>query len=127
MKLSYVLFKSFEDAGLTLRVYNLKATVYEFGQLIVSPTANCQLNAYRAFNTLITSGFSYKEFYEVYQDIKHKRDLLLIDIREELLGQTRKFFPEGSIISEAPYISTNNSHMVVLIVNILKPKDEQGI
>lgn len=112
------------NLSIAFRILKVKIRGYTSGFLLLSPTENCQLNLYRGFDSFLNMNPSYKDFYEWYQTAKAGRNLLLLDINNNILEKTKKFFPEKSIISEAPYLSTNGSKMVVLIVHITPPTNE---
>lgn len=105
-------------AGTCLDIFDVKYHNYGVGQLLVAPTANCQLNTWRGFNSLLNQGVKFEEFQPFYKTYMDDRVLLLIDIQSKWLEHATKFFGENRIILNTPYKSSNGNNMVILIANI---------
>lgn len=96
------------------KVYKFKYDVYASEY----PTSNCQLCFVGEFQSLlqIVDKKDMPLFCELIRKLFIKK-LMLVDVRKKWCEKIDTMF-EGSIVTKAPYISSNESSMCVYIINI---------
>lgn len=109
---------SAKAGGSSVSIYQLLWGGYDTGNLLVSCTGNCQLNSYRFFKNLLENNIPFEEFKKKYT-LLTKRPILLVDINANYLAMCKKWCGEERVISEMPYLSTNDSQMVIVLIKII--------
>lgn len=101
--------------------FYIKSGNYITVRVIPSPTSNCQLctipGAGDAFRRLITNKSINDFLLNVYSLVGKK--LLFIDINREYVKQIKQEFGDY-IILQSDYISSNGSHMCIMVINIYR-------
>jgi hypothetical protein len=81
-----------------------------------SPTANCQVMSVSNFADIVVSS---PDPIEQVREIEQftRKPLMLVDVKERLSARIEEVFKER-IHLKAPYTSTNNSEMVIYLINV---------
>lgn len=102
-----------------LAYYKLIFNGYNVGSLLQSPTSNCQLNSYRAFNSVLNYNVPFIDFRDKYFQLTDaSRRIMLVDINKSYLTKCKKWCGEDRILGELPYTSTNDSEMIILLIKM---------
>jgi len=110
-----------EDPFSQFYTYQLKIQDLQYNTLtrsiyiIGSPTANCQLLSIRKFDILLLNSSHLKE---QLIEIGQIKPLIFIDIKQSLKIKLYSKINKEAIISESNYVSSNNSQMCAIIINI---------
>lgn len=96
--------------------------------IFTSPTANCQLYSIGNVDHIL---YKDKELrLEIFKFIQRQvsKNIVLLDIKQTIENQVLEIFPDKhDIISRTPYVSTNGSNMLILLINTLKLRDNENI
>lgn len=86
--------------------------------LIHSPTGNCQICSIFCINAFLY----YSNVLEIVKMLHRKcgKNMLLIDIERHNVNRAIEVFGEDNIISNTPYISTRDSHMNIILIDMIK-------
>jgi len=88
--------------------------------VILSPTANCQLMTASLGYVLI----QHFDKYQIRQSLinirknLHSKRILLFDLKSGFADKLIKSLPPSAIISKQDYVSTNGSHMSIVLVKL---------
>ena len=113
------IFENLEES-LDANHYVLRFGKYSCVYVVRSPTGNCQIFSIRDFKTLLNNDEINKIAQIKYISDKFSRPILLCDIQEKYLDLFNKTFCEESIIMKNKYISSNNSKMIMCMINTEK-------
>lgn len=100
-------------------IWTLKNPKYLNFQVYPQPTNNCQLACVASMDTLIRRSSDFvQQLREIY-NLTSKR-ILLCDISQSLKSNLYELINKDAIITETDYISTNNSKMCIILINLTK-------
>ena len=88
--------------------------------LVLSPTGNCQLMVARLGYNLI-QGLDKYQIRQALVNIRkhlHSKKILLFDLKAYIADQLTESLPPRAIISRQDYVSTNGSHMSIVLVKL---------
>lgn len=89
-------------------------------ELVVSPTGNCQMSSLRDAHNVFT--LSQKNAVMYLRELRNIccKKILLVDLNDvkSYTESVEKIFANGFIIAKTPYESTNESKMVLYLLNL---------
>ncbi len=89
-----------------------------FGLINQSPTNNCQLFCWGAFNNVMSAYRNQPElFTRICKEVSTRmgKPLMLVDFNSTWVTEFKKLVPASSIILDVPYKSSNGSQMSIII------------
>lgn len=102
-------------------VYKLPYGAFAFE----SPTGNCQMFSISGFNMLLST-LKDEEIHALIDKLAENifdKYVMLIDVDQSYKSRIKKLYPYG-ILSSAPYVSTNESDMIVVVIKVREPEED---
>ena len=98
----------------------LGQAIYHVG-VVGSPTSNCQWTSIFYMVGILT-GTTKQEQKIIIKQLweKHKKRMMLIDLNANLELKFEDLFPKETHVIKHPYVSTNNSQMILYLVKTLQ-------
>jgi hypothetical protein len=101
---------------LTIEIRN---NIYNACTINYSPTGNCQIMSFSEFRAFLNYGISLQDLIAILQKLDCCKNQILIDIPEEHLENTKKYFKDAHIRFSQHYDNTKTyTDMVMMLIDI---------